>query len=123
MCSSLVCLCHGSVYCTSVTDELEVCQHARCPEGLDIEPLCQLAVQVLQDCTHGLVYLFVMMIFDSFTLLCDSILAVFFTIYCLSLFVVYFIVLLDWIIMEDIVYSLCLAFNNCTFINHTVPDK
>ena len=53
----------------------------RCPEGLDVEPLCQMAVQVSQDCTHGSVYLFVK-IFDSFTLSCDGLLAVFVTINC-----------------------------------------
>ena len=25
--------------------------------------------------------------------------------------------------MEDTVYSFCLALYNCTFMNHTVPDK
>ena len=54
-------------YCaiTSVPDELEVCQHARgssrcssrCPESLDVVPLCQMAaVPVSQDCTHGSVF-------------------------------------------------------------------
>ena len=80
--SSLVCLCHGSVYC------LPVCQHARsvpacervilevselpwmvsrsprCPEGLDIVPLCQMA-QNPQDCTYGTNW-FVMMILCVF---------------------------------------------------------
>ena len=66
-----ICLCHGSVYCASMPDVLEVCQHARgsslkclcfpgcflevpagprCPEGQDIVPLCQMA-QTSQDCT------------------------------------------------------------------------
>ena len=79
--SSLVCLCHGSVYCASVPAMPEVCQHARgsswsvcasldisrgprCPEGQDIVPLCQMA-QTSQDCTYGS-DLFVMMIFDCF---------------------------------------------------------
>ena len=80
VCSSLVCLCYGSVYCaiTSMPDELEVCQHARgssrcssrCPESPDVVPLCQMAaVPVSQDCTHGSVFLFVMMILIDFSLM------------------------------------------------------
>ena len=99
------CLYHGSVYCaiTSMPDVLEVCQHARgssrcssrCPESLDIVPLCQMvAVPVSQDCTHGSVYLFEMMIFDCFTLSCDGLLAVFVTIYCFKS-IVYLYSLLD----------------------------
>ena len=83
--SSLVCLCHGSVYCASMP---EVCQHARsvpacqrvilevselpwmvsrsprCPEGQVIVPLCQMA-QNPQDCTYGANW-FVMMILYVF---------------------------------------------------------
>ena len=59
----------------------------RCPEGLDIVPLCQMAVQVPQDCTHGSVYSFVMMIFDCFSLSCDGLLAVFVTIYCFKVYI------------------------------------
>ena len=56
-------------------DVLEVCQHARgssrcssrCPESLDVVPLCQMvAVPVSQDCTHGSVYLLEMMILIVF---------------------------------------------------------
>ena len=113
-----------------------LCQHARWARSV---PACQqMSPDVLKaltlshcarwqfkfhkDCTYGS-DLFVMMIFDCFTLSCDGQRTVFVTIYCLSLFIVYFIVLLDWIIMEDTVYSLCLVFSNCTFINHIVPDK
>ena len=75
--SSLVCLCHGSVYCASMCASMpEVCQHAqrvipevselpwmfpeiprgpRCPEGQDIVPLCQMA-QNPQDCTYGIIF-------------------------------------------------------------------
>ena len=62
--SSLVCLCHGSVYCASMCASMPVCQKCasmpeghsrsvwaslkvpegpRCPEGQDIVPLCQMA--------------------------------------------------------------------------------
>ena len=137
--SSLVCLCHGSVYCASMSDVLEVCQHARgssqkclvlpwmfpggsscprCPEGQDIVPLCQMA-QNPQDCTYGS-DLFVMMILVCFSLSCDGLLAVFVTINCLqskcSLRLGF--------VMEDNMLSLCFwHFYNCTFMNHTVPDK
>ena len=63
--SSLVCL-PWVCYCASLPDE--VCQHARgssrCPESPDIVPLCQMvAVPVHKDCTHGSVYLFMMILF------------------------------------------------------------
>ena len=111
--SSLVCLCHGSVYCASSMPA--VCQHARsvpacqsvipkvsvlpwmfpggsrgprCPEGQDIVPLCQMA-QNTQECTYGS-DLFVMMILVYSSLSCEGLLAVFVTINCysLSLFIV-----------------------------------
>ena len=67
------------------------CRCPRCPEGLDIVPLCQMAVQVPQDCTYGSDS-FVMMIFDCFSLSCDGLLAVFVTIYCFKVYITdYFI--------------------------------
>ena len=133
VCSSLVCLCHGSVYCviTSVPDELEVCQHARgssrcssrCPESPDIVPLCQMAaVPVSQDCTHGSVFV----CNDDIDWFLSHVMAYWL---CLSPFIVSLMYSLFYslirlcFIMEDNVYSLCLAFSNCAFINHTVPDK
>ena len=123
--SSLVCLCHGSVYCASMPAVPEVCQHARgsslkclcfpgcflevpacprCPEGQDIVPLCQMA-QNPQDCTYGS-DLFVMMILVCFSLSCDGLLAVFVTINCLVYLVSLFIVFRLGFIMEDNMYSL-----------------
>ena len=57
-----VCLSH-TMGLFIVPDVLEMCQHAsrclRCPEGLDIVPLWQIKFYI--DCTHGSVYLLVMM--------------------------------------------------------------
>ena len=57
--------------------------------------------------------------FVCFSLSCDGLLAVFVTIHCLQSKTI----LRLGFVMEDNVYSLCLAFYNCTFMNHTVPDK
>ena len=72
----------------------------RSPDVLKAKTLCHCArwLKHPQDCTHGSVYLLVMMIFDCFTLSCDGLLAVFVTIYCFKVYIiVYFIVLVDWV--------------------------
>ena len=106
MYSSLVCLCHGSVYCaTSMPDELEVYQHAsRCPQmswrpwRWATVPDGSYSSSFTKTVLMVSVYLFVMMIFDSFTLSCDGLLAVFVTINCFkSMYSLFYIVLLDWV--------------------------
>ena len=72
----------------------------RCPEGQDIVPLWQMA-QNPQDCTYGS-DLFVM----CFSLSCDGLLAVFVTINCLQAKCS----LRLGFVMEDNMFSLCLAF-------------
>ena len=120
--SSLVCLCHGSVYCASMPAVPGVCQHARrssqkclCFPGWFPDALDVLKAKTLCHCARWLKIhktvlmgsdLFVMMILVCFTLSCDGLLAVFVTINCLqskcSLRLGF--------VMEDTVYSLCLAF-------------
>ena len=89
----------------------------RCPEGQDIVPLCQMA-QISQDCTYGS-DLFVMMIFDCFL---SHVMAIGLCVSPLIVLQSKTLLRLGFV-MEDTVYSLCLAFSNCTFMNHTVPDK
>ena len=120
--SSLVCLCHGSVYCASVPAMPEVCQHARgsslkclcfpgrfleVPAVLDVlkaKTLCHCArwLKIHKTVLMAQIYLLVM-ILVCFSLSCDGLLAVFVTINCLQSKTI----LRLGFVMEDNMISLC----------------
>ena len=106
------CLYHGSVYCASmppVPESVPACQRVilKClcfpghfpevPDVLKAKTLCHCARWLKHHKTVLMVQiLFVMMIFDCFTLSCDGLLAVFVTINCFkSIYSLFYIVLLD----------------------------
>ena len=76
-----VCLCHGSVYCASLSDEPEVCQHARA--SFRCSSRCPVKAQMLCHCARWQQFQFhktVLMVqifacydeIDWFTLSCDG---------------------------------------------------
>ena len=80
----------------------------RCPEGQDIVPLCQMA-QNPQDYTYGIDFACNDGICVS-SLSCDGLLAVFVTIYGFKVLIYFIYSLRLGLVVEDNVFSLCMAF-------------
>ena len=125
-CVIIGCLCNGSVYCASMPAIPEVCQHARgSSQKCLCFPGCFLEVPAVQDVLkaktlcHCARWFKFTRLYLWLRFICNDDFCVFYSLMwwpiglCLSPFIVslsLFIVLDLGFIMEDTVYSLCLAF-------------